>query len=51
MLFLKIIAGVAALWVIWYVTGGPLRSTGDKPFVSFDNGQLLYVAATSSEKR
>ncbi len=32
-LFLKIFIGFWIIWIIWYVTGGPLRDDKTKPYV------------------
>lgn len=41
---LKIFAGFWVIWIIWYITGGPLRDDKTKPFVRFnDAGQVETV--------
>ncbi|MFA6608633.1 MAG: hypothetical protein WCT07_01875 [Candidatus Paceibacterota bacterium] len=40
--FLKIFLGFWALWIIWYLTGGPLRDDKSKPYIGFsESGQLV----------
>lgn len=39
--FLKIFFGFWIIWILWYVTGGPLRDDKTKPFVRLnESGQL-----------
>ncbi len=37
------------LWIIWYVTGGPLRSTIKYPLVKYNDPKGM-IYATSSQK-
>jgi hypothetical protein len=42
--FLKIFAGFWLIWILWYITGGPLRDDKSTPYVKFNNsGQLENV--------
>jgi len=46
--FLKIFIGFWVIWIIWYVTGGPLRDDKTKPFVRYnESGQLESVGTTT----
>lgn len=37
----KIFAGFWLIWIIWYLTGGPLRDDTTKPFVELNQaGQI-----------
>lgn len=35
------------VWLIWYITGGPLRTTNKYPLVKFQSSKG-YIYATSS---
>jgi len=48
-LFLKIFAGFWVIWFIWYITGGPLRTTVKYPLVKYKDPQG-FIYATSSKK-
>lgn len=46
--FVKVFAAFWILWLIWYITGGPLRTTNKYPLVKHtDNNGFIY--ATSSK--
>lgn len=47
-LFLKIFFGFWLLWVIWYMTGGPLRDEKSKPFIGVTQDGGLKTFGTSS---
>jgi hypothetical protein len=48
--FLKIFLGFWAIWIIWYVTGGPLRDDKTKPFVRInESGSLEPASAENGE--
>jgi hypothetical protein len=48
---LKIFLGFWAIWLLWYVTGGPLRDDKTKPFVNFSKeGQLQASGTTTGSK-
>lgn len=34
--FLKIFGVFIIIWIIWYLTGGPQRSSFSKPYVKYD---------------
>ena len=40
-LFLKIFAGFWIVWIIWYITGGPLRDDKAKPFIGPNSKGVL----------
>lgn len=47
-LFLKIFIGFWLIWILWYITGGPLRDDVTKPYVRFnENGQLENVGTST----
>ncbi len=47
-LLLKIFAIFWAVWIAWYLTGGPLRNDGNSPYVQYDqNGQIIHVGTTT----
>jgi hypothetical protein len=38
------------IWLLWYITGGPLRDNKTKPFVGFsESGEIQHVG-TSTKK-
>ena len=43
-LFLKIFAGFWVLFILWYITGGPLRDDTTKPYVKFNEAGGLETA-------
>lgn len=49
-MLLKIFFGFWAIWILWYITGGPLRDDKTKPFVKFNETGQLEKAGTSTEK-
>jgi hypothetical protein len=45
---LKIFVGFWVIWIIWYITGGPLRDDKTKPFIRVnESGQLENVGTSS----
>ncbi len=43
---LKIFFGFWLIWILWYVTGGPLRDEKSKPYIGFNqSGQLETFGA------
>jgi hypothetical protein len=46
----KIFIGFWIVWIIWYVTGGPLRDDKTKPFVQVSGSGTLETVGTSSVK-
>lgn len=48
---LKIFFGFWAIWIIWYITGGPLRDDKTKPYVQFNESGQLENVGTSSIRR
>lgn len=43
-ILLKIFIGFWALWILWYLTGGPLRDDKAKPYIKLNNqGELQAV--------
>lgn len=49
-LFLKVFVGFWAIWILWYVTGGPLRDDKTHPYVRVnDNGQLESSGTSTAQ--
>lgn len=40
-----------AIWIIWYITGGPLRDDKTKPFIGLTKSGTLEPMGTSSIKK
>lgn len=49
-LLLKIFLGFWVIWILWYVTGGPLRDDKNKPYVKFNESGQLENVGTSTVK-
>lgn len=47
-LFLKIFIGFCVVWILWYVTGGPLRDTKN-PFIAPDDASGLHEFNTQTK--
>lgn len=47
-LFLKIFVGFWVVWILWYVTGGPLRDDKSRPFVRL-NEDISIEGVTRDE--
>lgn len=47
---LKIFIGFWVIWIIWYITGGPLRDDKSKPFVRMNESGQIESAGTSTKK-
>jgi hypothetical protein len=47
-LFAKIFIGFWVIWIIWYVTGGPLRDDKSKPFIGPTGSGQLEKFGTST---
>lgn len=47
-ILLKIFVGFWIIWIIWYITGGPLRDDKTKPYVKFNESGALETVGTSS---
>ena len=48
---LKIFAIFSAVWILWYLTGGPLRDDKTHPYVGFDKNGAIVPMSTSTVKR
>jgi hypothetical protein len=48
--FLKLFFGFWALWILWYVTGGPLRDDRSHPYVgpNQETGQLEIFGTSTA---
>jgi hypothetical protein len=47
---LKFFAIFWAIWIAWYLTGGPLRNDGTSAFVRFDeNGKMVSVGTSTTK--
>jgi hypothetical protein len=45
---LKFFAIFWAIWIAWYITGGPLRDEGTSLFVKYGpNGQVISTGSTT----
>jgi hypothetical protein len=40
-LFLKVFIGFWIIWILWYVTGGPLRDESSKPVIHNDFQSII----------
>jgi hypothetical protein len=49
--FLKIFIGFWIVWIIWYITGGPLRDDKTKPYIGITPSGTLETFGTSSLPR
>lgn len=49
-ILVKILAIFWAVWIIWYLTGGPLRDDKTKPYIGFDKSGMLVPMGTSTVK-
>lgn len=49
--FIKVFSIFWAVWIIWYITGGPLRDDKTKPYVGFTESGTIEPMGTSSIKR
>jgi hypothetical protein len=47
---IKIFTIFWAVWIIWYLTGGPLRDDKTKPYIGFDKTGQLTPLGTSTQK-
>lgn len=47
--FLKVFVGFWLLWILWYITGGPMRDDKAKPFIrpNPETGALEEVGTTT----
>ena len=46
----KIFAIFWAVWILWYLTGGPLRDDKTRPFVGFDESGTIQRVGTTTKK-
>lgn len=45
---LAIFVGFWVIWILWYITGGPLRDDRTKPYVRLnDTGQIVPAGTTT----
>lgn len=49
-LLIKAFAIFWAVWILWYITGGPLRDDRSKPFVEFNEKGKLENIGTSTKQ-
>lgn len=47
----KVFVGFWLLWILWYITGGPLRDDKTKPYIGPGKGGQLEMYGTSTIKR
>jgi hypothetical protein len=50
-LFIKIFVGFWLVWILWYLTGGPLRDDKSKPFIGPDETGRLQLYGTSTLRK
>lgn len=50
-ILLKIFIGFWMLWLLWYVTGGPLRDDKSKPYIRFTEEGALETFGTSTKSQ
>ncbi len=48
--FLKLFVGFWIIWIIWYITGGPLRDDRTKPYVQY-NATSGHIEAAEGYKK
>ncbi len=48
---LKIFFGFWVIWILWYLTGGPLRDDKTKPFIGPNEAGQLETFGSSTIKR
>ena len=48
-LFIKVFVGFWLLWILWYVSGGPLRDDTSKPYIgpNKETGELETFGTSS----
>ena len=47
---LKFFAAFWVIWILWYLTGGPLRDDKTKPYVGFNEAGQLTPLGTSTPR-
>lgn len=47
---LKIFFGFWVIWILWYITGGPLRDDKTKPYVKLNESGQIETVGTSSRR-
>ncbi|MBP6888822.1 MAG: hypothetical protein KBC21_03945 [Candidatus Pacebacteria bacterium] len=47
----KIFIGFWMIWILWYITGGPLRDDKTKPFIKPNESGQLETFGTSTIKQ
>jgi hypothetical protein len=45
-LFLKIFVGFWAIWIAWYLTGGPLRDDKTHPYIDFSKTSTTTISGS-----
>ena len=50
-ILLKIFAIFCVIWILWYLTGGPLRDDKTKPYIGLSKSGQLETFGTSTPKR
>lgn len=46
--FLKFFFGFWVIWILWYITGGPIRDDKTKPYIGFTkDGKLENFGTTT----
>jgi hypothetical protein len=47
--FFKFFVGFWIVWILWYITGGPLRDDKSKPYIGFNKNGELEKFGTSTK--
>lgn len=47
---IKIFALFWAIWIIWYLTGGPLRDDKTKPYIGFSESGAIESIGKDTKK-
>jgi hypothetical protein len=48
---IKVFVGFWVIWLLWYLTGGPLRDDKSRPYVGISkDGQIESLSSTSTKK-
>lgn len=47
---IKFFAIFWAVWILWYITGGPLRDDKTKPFIGFTESGTIAPIGTTTQK-
>jgi hypothetical protein len=49
---IKVFAGFWIIWILWYLTGGPLRDDKTKPYTGIgQDGQIQSLSSTTTKQK